>query len=77
LKENEAGISTPELTRKYGISQATFYNLDLYLFKNLTEVRDISSEWLYDYNADRPHEALNNMTPYEYLLKKDYDTLYL
>ena len=26
LKENEAGISAPELARKYGISQATFYN---------------------------------------------------
>jgi putative transposase len=30
--------------------------LDLYLFKNLTEVRDISSEWFCDYNVDRPHE---------------------
>lgn len=41
--------------------------LDLYLFRNLTEVRNISSEWFFDYNGDRPHEALNNMTPYEFL----------
>ena len=26
LKEAEAGIPAPELSRKYGISQATFYN---------------------------------------------------
>ena len=41
--------------------------LDLYLFRNLTEVIDISSEWFYEYNEDRPHESLDNMTPYEYL----------
>ena len=26
LKENEAGISIPELSRKYGVSTATLYN---------------------------------------------------
>ena len=26
LKESEAGAKTPELCRKYGISEATFYN---------------------------------------------------
>jgi len=26
IKENEAGISAPELARKYGMSQGTFYN---------------------------------------------------
>lgn len=41
--------------------------LDLYLFRTLTEVRELSSEWSYEYNSERPHESLNNMTPYEYL----------
>ena len=41
--------------------------LDLYLFRTLTEVRELSSEWSYEYNGERPHESLNNMTPYEYL----------
>lgn len=26
LKESEAGAKTPELCRKYGVSEATFYN---------------------------------------------------
>ncbi|OTP86111.1 hypothetical protein B5S43_13815, partial [Gilliamella apicola] len=40
--------------------------LDLYLFKNLEQVRKITEEWLEMYNTERPHEALNNMTPIEY-----------
>jgi len=41
--------------------------LDMYLFRTLTEVRELSSEWSYEYNGERPHESLNNITPYEYL----------
>ena len=40
--------------------------LDLYLFNNLKQVRKITEEWLTIYNTERPHEALNNMTPIEY-----------
>ena len=40
--------------------------LDLYLFNNLKQVREITEEWLTIYNTERPHEALNNMTPIEY-----------
>ena len=41
--------------------------LDLYLFRALAEVRELSSEWSYEYNGERPHVSLNNMTSYEYL----------
>ena len=40
--------------------------LDLYLFNNLAQARRITEEWLTIYNTERPHEALNNMTPIEY-----------
>ena len=40
--------------------------LDLYIFKNLEQARKITEEWLEMYNTERPHEALNNMTPIEY-----------
>jgi putative transposase len=40
--------------------------LDLYLFNNLEQARKVTEEWLTIYNTERPHEALNNMTPSEY-----------
>ncbi len=41
--------------------------LDLYLFSDLDEVRDRTTHWMYEYNAERPHESLGNKTPYEFL----------
>ncbi|ENZ84555.1 Mobile element protein [Salmonella enterica subsp. houtenae serovar Houten] len=40
--------------------------LDFYLFRMLNEVREITEKWLSEYNCERPHESLNNMTPEEY-----------
>ena len=40
--------------------------LDFYLFRTLNEVREIMDKWLSEYNSERPHESLNNMTPEEY-----------
>ena len=37
-----------------------------YLFNNLEQARKVTEEWLTIYNTERPHEALNNMTPIEY-----------
>ena len=44
--------------------------LDMYLFSHLDEVRDITTRWMYEYNSDRPHESLNDMTPWEYMAAK-------
>jgi putative transposase len=42
--------------------------LDAFLFRNLDEVRRLSDEWRHRYNTERPHDALQDMTPKEYLL---------
>jgi len=37
-----------------------------YVFRTLNKVREITEKWLAEYNCDRPHESLNNMTPEKY-----------
>ena len=44
--------------------------LDLYFFRSLSEVRDITSYWRTKYNEERPHDALQEMAPAEYLMAK-------
>jgi len=45
--------------------------LDMYLFRNLQEVQDITNEWIMDYNNERPHHSLNNLPPHECARKKE------
>ena len=42
--------------------------LDFYLFRTLNKAREITERWLAEYNGERPHESLNNLTPEEYRL---------
>ena len=44
--------------------------LDLYLFRSLSEVRDITSYCMTQYNEERPYDALQDMAPVEYLMAK-------
>lgn len=44
--------------------------LDMYVFRTLEEVREQSERWMKEYNEERPHESLGNLTPREYLLTK-------
>ena len=41
--------------------------LDLYIFESLTDVREKTYWWRIAYNEERPHDALGNMTPAQYL----------
>lgn len=40
--------------------------LNAYLFTSLEQVREITWQWLIDYNEQRPHDALNGLTPTAY-----------
>lgn len=40
--------------------------LDMYVFRNLTEVREHTERWLHDYNEEIPHDSLGDLTPAEY-----------
>ena len=50
--------------------------LDLYLFRNLSEVREITADWLIQYNEQRPHDALGGLPPCEYLTKNQENSNY-
>jgi len=40
--------------------------LSFYIFKRLSEVREITDRWITEYNEERPHYSLGNLTPAEY-----------
>jgi len=44
--------------------------LDAYLFHTVAEVQAITEDWLEEYNAIRPHEALGDVPPYQYASKQ-------
>ena len=39
----------------------------MYVFKSLNQVRELTDDWIREYNEERPHESLGNLTPWEYL----------
>lgn len=43
--------------------------LNMYVFKTLNEVRNRTEVWLKEYNHERPHDSLGDLTPWEYLAK--------
>jgi putative transposase len=51
--------------------------LDMYLFTNIQEVQTITDRWITQYNNQRPHEALGNLAPCEFLNREKFSTFEL
>lgn len=49
--------------------------LDAYIFRTIGDVRNITDEWTYYYNNERPHETLGNMPPSTYREKKEKEMI--
>ncbi len=45
--------------------------LDMFVFQTLNEVREQTETWLKEYNEERPHDSLGDLTPKEYLLTQN------
>ncbi len=43
--------------------------LNMYVFRTLKEVRELTENWVREYNDERPHSSLGDLTPWEYLAK--------
>ncbi|WP_371923191.1 integrase core domain-containing protein [Legionella sp. 27cVA30] len=57
-----------QVARELGVAE------NMYAFRNLTEVREITEAWIKEYNEERPHQALNSMTPVQYRLNRNPET---
>ncbi len=51
--------------------------LDMYLFRNLAQVKNLTNEWLEHYNKERPHAALSYVPPDKYIknIEQNYSSL--
>lgn len=50
--------------------------LDLYLFNDIDEVREKTYWWMIEYNEERSHDSLEDLTPVEYMMKKSENSTF-
>ena len=64
-----AGYVPADLRRFDGEHDARDECLNETLFSSLSQAREQISEWKEDYNTQRPHSSLGNITPNEFAMK--------
>ena len=65
LREADGGKTAQKVCREVNITEQTFLTT-LTLFATSLGSRNLSWKWMISYNEERPHEALNNLTPTQY-----------
>jgi putative transposase len=45
--------------------------LDAYIFKDINQLKEITEEWVEDYNENYPHQSLGGISPKKYLMKNE------
>lgn len=45
--------------------------INMYVFRNLTEVRELTDSWITEYNNELPHDSLQDLKPWEHLAKHE------
>jgi putative transposase len=50
--------------------------LDMYVFQSLNEVREQTEKWIKEYNEERPHDALGDLTPRDFFVNSQTRNLY-
>ena len=41
--------------------------LNMYVFRTLSEARELTNHWIDEYNEERPHDSLGDLTPFEFM----------
>jgi putative transposase len=78
LRQAVSGTPILEVCRKMGIAEQTFYKafngrlrkecLNESWFLSMEDARDKVEAWRKEYNGNRPHGALGNLAPEEFVL---------
>ena len=70
LRQAESGSAVPEVCRKMGISELTFYRWKKkYIGMGIAELskgREKVEAWRQEYNNERTHGAMGNISPLAY-----------